>query len=133
MHRATVYWVGRPLIPKFLRVPQAVGLYCSCHATQASKGNFSKTYYKTLEQVAAPPSRSMSIRTFSIWCVFCHTCDCREPRRRSILRRQLSFPAVEMCIVRNHLPHASSGALHLHSRCILCWRGCVNLALTSRR
>ena len=24
----------------FLRVPQAVGLYCSCHAAQASKGNF---------------------------------------------------------------------------------------------
>ena len=24
----------------FLRVPQAVWLYCSCHAAQASKGNF---------------------------------------------------------------------------------------------
>ena len=24
----------------FLRVPQTVGLYCSCHAAQASKGNF---------------------------------------------------------------------------------------------
>ena len=24
----------------FLRVPQAVGLYCSCHAAQASRGNF---------------------------------------------------------------------------------------------
>ena len=23
----------------FFRVPQAVGLYCSCHAAQASKGN----------------------------------------------------------------------------------------------
>ena len=31
----------------FLRVPQAVGLYCSCHATQASKGNFQKKIYKT--------------------------------------------------------------------------------------
>ena len=28
----------------FLRVPQAVGLYCSCHAAQASKGNFHNTY-----------------------------------------------------------------------------------------
>ena len=26
------------------RVPQAVGLYCSCHAAQASKGNFQKTF-----------------------------------------------------------------------------------------
>ena len=31
----------------FLRVPQAVGLYCSCHAAQASKGNYWKTHYKT--------------------------------------------------------------------------------------
>ena len=26
----------------FLRIPQAVGLHCSCHAAQASKGNFQK-------------------------------------------------------------------------------------------
>ena len=32
----------------FLRVPQAiVGLYCSCNAAQASKGNFQKTFYRT--------------------------------------------------------------------------------------
>ena len=27
-------------VNRFLGVPQAVGLYCSCHAAQASKGNF---------------------------------------------------------------------------------------------
>ena len=31
----------------FLRVTQAVGLYCSCHAAQASKGNFKKACYET--------------------------------------------------------------------------------------
>ena len=31
----------------FLRVPQAAGLYCSCHAAQASKGNFHKTFCET--------------------------------------------------------------------------------------
>ena len=46
------YSLGRQLVQKvhvkcFLRVPQAVGLYCSCHAAQSSKGNFQKTYYKT--------------------------------------------------------------------------------------
>ena len=39
------YRVGRPLVPKvlftfFLESPQAFGLYCSCHAAQARKGNF---------------------------------------------------------------------------------------------
>ena len=38
----------------FLRVPQAVGLYCSCHAAQASKGNFYKTFYKTFEASGRP-------------------------------------------------------------------------------
>ena len=32
----------------FPRVPQAVGLYCSCCAAQASRGNFQKTLSKTL-------------------------------------------------------------------------------------
>ena len=31
----------------FLKFTQAVGLYCSCNAAQASKGNFQKTFYKT--------------------------------------------------------------------------------------
>ena len=34
------------LIKCFLRVPQAVRVYCSCHAAQASEGNFLKTFYK---------------------------------------------------------------------------------------
>ena len=38
----------------FLRVPHAVGLYCSCHAAQASKGIIQITYDKNLrKQVAA--------------------------------------------------------------------------------
>ena len=28
----------------FLRVPQAIELYCRCHAAQASKGNFQETF-----------------------------------------------------------------------------------------
>ena len=31
----------------FVRVPQAVGLNCSCRAAQVSKGNVQKTFYKT--------------------------------------------------------------------------------------
>ena len=47
-----MYQVGRPLVPGgfvkcFLRVPQAVGLYCSYTAAPPSKGNFQKIYYKT--------------------------------------------------------------------------------------
>ena len=38
----------------FLRVPQAVGLNCSCHAAQASKGNFQKTCYKTFFSTCRP-------------------------------------------------------------------------------
>ena len=38
----------------FLRVSQAVGLYCSCHAAQESKGNFQKTYYKTFGTSCRP-------------------------------------------------------------------------------
>ena len=38
----------------FLRVPQAVGLYCSCHAAQAIKGNFQKTYCKTFRTSYRP-------------------------------------------------------------------------------
>ena len=38
----------------FLRVPQAVGLNCSCHDAQASKGNFNKTYYKTFGTSGRP-------------------------------------------------------------------------------
>ena len=38
----------------FLRVPQAVGLYISCHAAQSSKGNLNKTYYKTFGTSGRP-------------------------------------------------------------------------------
>ena len=38
---------GKCFVKCFLRVPQAVELYCSCHAAQANKGNFQKTCYKT--------------------------------------------------------------------------------------
>ena len=38
----------------YLRVPQAVGLYCSCHAAQASKGNFQKTCNKTFRTCCRP-------------------------------------------------------------------------------
>ena len=38
---------GKGFVKCFLRVPQAVGLYCSRHAAQASKGNFQKTFNKT--------------------------------------------------------------------------------------
>ena len=54
-----IYQVGRPLVRRgfvrcFLRVPQAVGLYCSCHAAPANKGNFHKTYYKTFGTSGRP-------------------------------------------------------------------------------
>ena len=48
----------------FLRVPQAAGLYCSCHAAQASKGNFQKTYYKPSEQVATPDCITMQCQSY---------------------------------------------------------------------
>ena len=39
----------------FLRVPQAAGLYCSCHAAQAAnKGNCQKTLYKTFFTTCRP-------------------------------------------------------------------------------
>ena len=54
-----MYQLGRPLVLRsffkcFLRVPQAVGLYCSCHAALSSKGNFQKTYYKTFGTSGRP-------------------------------------------------------------------------------
>ena len=45
---------GKGCVTCFLRVPQAVRLNCSCHAAQASKGNFHKTCYKTFYSTAAP-------------------------------------------------------------------------------
>ena len=38
----------------FLKVPQAVGLYCSCHAAQASKANLQKTYNNTFSTSNRP-------------------------------------------------------------------------------
>ena len=54
-----MYQVGRPLVLRgfgkcFLRVPQAVGLYCSYTAAPASKGNFQKIYYKTFGTSGRP-------------------------------------------------------------------------------
>ena len=54
----------------FLRHPQAVGLYYSCHAAQASQWNFQKTYYK---QVSAPDCkridsfRGIAVRNSCFW------------------------------------------------------------------
>ena len=45
----------------FLRVPPAVGLYCSCHAAQASKGNLQKTYNKTFSTSYRPRLYKTSI------------------------------------------------------------------------
>ena len=51
----------------FLRAPQAAGLNCSCHAAQASTGNFQKTCYTTFSSTCRPR------RYF--WIIFenCHT------------------------------------------------------------
>ena len=45
---------SKGFVKYFLRVPQAVGLYCSCHAAQESKGNLQKTYYKTFVTSCLP-------------------------------------------------------------------------------
>ena len=45
---------GQGFVTYFLRVPQTVGLNCSCHAAQASKGNFQKTCYKTFYTTCLP-------------------------------------------------------------------------------
>ena len=46
-----MYSLGRQVVKgvvnRYLRVPQAVGLYCSCRAAQVSKGIFQKIIYKT--------------------------------------------------------------------------------------
>ena len=39
--------VVKYFVKYFPKVMQAVGLYCSCCAAQASKGDFQKTFYKT--------------------------------------------------------------------------------------
>ena len=57
--RYFIYQVGWPLVLRgfikcFLRVPQAVGLYCSYTAAPASKGNFHKIYYKTFGTSGRP-------------------------------------------------------------------------------
>ena len=55
------------LVYFFLRVPQAVGLYCSCHAAQASKGNFKKIYYKTFG-TSGRPTQYMTLDAPKISC-----------------------------------------------------------------
>ena len=50
-------WGGhlfRRFCKKFSKSSQAVGLYCSCHAAQASKGNFQKTCYETFGTSGRP-------------------------------------------------------------------------------
>ena len=55
----------------FLRVPQAVRLYCSCHAAQASKVNFQIT--KHFLQVADPDCSTQ------VW-IFLGNLELREPQ-----------------------------------------------------
>ena len=44
-----------------MRVPQAVWLYCSCRAAQASKGTFTKHFTKPFSQLDAPDWRGPGI------------------------------------------------------------------------
>ena len=54
----TTLWGGNLLIRFFVkkcpRVPQAVGVYCSCHGAQGSQGNSLKTYNKTFSTSCRP-------------------------------------------------------------------------------
>ena len=45
---------GKGFVTCFLRVPQAARLNCSCHAAQASRGNFQKTCFKTFYWTCRP-------------------------------------------------------------------------------
>ena len=45
---------GKGFVTCFLRVPQTAGLNCSCHAAQASTGNFQETCYKTFCSTCRP-------------------------------------------------------------------------------
>ena len=54
----------RGLVKCFRRVMQAIGLYCSCRAVQASEGNFQKIFYKTFLQPDAPDCTSCTFSTF---------------------------------------------------------------------
>ena len=51
---AAIFFEG--FVNTFLKVPQAIGQYCSCHAAQQARGTFRKHISKPSEQVAAPPS-----------------------------------------------------------------------------
>ena len=51
----------------FLRVPQAVRLYCSCHAAQASTGNLQKKNYKTFSTSHHP--RQLTLNRSDEYCV----------------------------------------------------------------
>ena len=58
----------------FLRAPRDVGMYCSCHAAQASKGNWQKTYYKTC-WTSCRPTQYLSPPTWSV----CRPCARNSP------------------------------------------------------
>ena len=45
---------GKGFVTCFLRVPEAAGLNCSCHAAQATNRNFQKTCYKTFNSTCRP-------------------------------------------------------------------------------
>ena len=47
----------------FLRVPQAVGQHCSCHATQECNGDLQKTYIKTVSTSCRPRLYATSTKT----------------------------------------------------------------------
>ena len=69
---------GKCFVTCFLRVPHAVGLNCSCHAAQASKGNLQKTCYKTFYRTYSPrlycKDRQISYDTIDTAC--CGGGDC---------------------------------------------------------
>ena len=51
---STIWGCGKCFVTCFLRVPQAARLNCSCHAAQASRGNFQKTCFKTFYWTCRP-------------------------------------------------------------------------------
>ena len=61
---------GKGFLTCFLKVPQAIGLNCSCHAAQASKGNFQKRCYETFYTTCGP--RLYSVSMSNVHCIQFH-------------------------------------------------------------
>ena len=74
---AATCWEG--FVTCFLRVPQAAGLSCGCHAAQASNGNFETTYYEIFGTSCCPR-------------LYCLPRLRRDPARRSLLRFLAALP-----------------------------------------